>query len=82
MGIANLPWFLAKTTTGFYSGFMLERFCPKDGPKATGTLWLIYGIIAMASPLGLIAARKWLLRGMGGKKEAAAPAPAEESAAA
>lgn len=64
MGVANLPWFVAKTTTGFYSGFILEKFCPKDGPQNTEMMWLIYGIIAMASPLGLIAARKWVMKGM------------------
>lgn len=64
MGIAVLPWFLAKTTTGFYSGWVLERFCPKDGPKDTGTMWLLYGLVAMATPLGLIAARTWLAPGM------------------
>jgi MFS family permease len=64
MGVASLPWFVAKTTTGFYSGFMLERFCPKDGPKDTGTMWIIYGAIALLSPIGLLAARKWLLVGM------------------
>lgn len=65
MGIANLPWFVAKTTTGFYSGWILERFCPKDGPQNTGTMWMIYGLIALASPLGLMLARKWVLGGMG-----------------
>ena len=72
MGIASLPWFVAKTTTGFYSGFMLERFCPKDGAKSTGTLWLIYGLIALLSPLGLLLARKWLLVGMAPSGEPAA----------
>lgn len=73
MGIANLPWFVAKTTTGFYSGFMLEHFCPKDGPQNTGTLWLIYGAIAMLSPVGLVLARRWLLVGMDKKVEAPEP---------
>jgi hypothetical protein len=67
MGIANLPWFLAKTTTGFYSGFMLERFCPAGGPDRSGTMWLLYGAIALASPAGLVLARRWLLQGMGPK---------------
>src|SRR5205823_8868756 len=53
MGVANLPWFVAKTTTGFYSGFILERFCPKVGPQNTEMMWLIYGVIAMATPIGL-----------------------------
>lgn len=72
MGVASLPWFVAKATTGLYSGFMLEHFCPKDGPKNTGTMWLIYGAIALLSPIGLLLARKWLLVGMAprGKVEA------------
>jgi MFS family permease len=64
MGVASLPWFVAKTTTGLYSGFVLEAFCPKDGPKNTGMIWLIYGLVAIATPLSLIAARKWLRAGM------------------
>jgi proton-dependent oligopeptide transporter, POT family len=64
MGVANLPWFVAKTTTGFYSGVVLERFVPKEGPTDSGTMWLLYGIIALASPVGLILARRWVLTGM------------------
>jgi POT family proton-dependent oligopeptide transporter len=61
MGIATIPWFLAKFITGFYSGYMLDRFVPVSGPQSPGTLWLIYGLIALISPIGLILARKWLL---------------------
>lgn len=66
MGVANLPWFLAKFTTGLYSGAMLARFVPKDGPQDTSTLWLVYALIACSSPIGLLLARKWLLRGVKG----------------
>jgi len=64
MGIAGVPWFMAKFTTGFYSGFMLERFCPEGGLLDTGTMWLIYGIIACISPIGLVAARRWVGKGV------------------
>jgi len=64
MGIAGIPWFLAKAVTGLYAGSMLDRFIPLHGPQDPGTLWLIYGISALASPLGLIVARAWLLRGV------------------
>jgi proton-dependent oligopeptide transporter, POT family len=63
MGVATIPWFLAKATTGLYSGAMLERFCPPTGEKHTGTMWFVYGCIAMASPAGLLLARRWLARG-------------------
>lgn len=61
MGLAGIPWFLAKFTTGLYSGTMLNRFVPQNGPQDTGTMWLIYGAVACLSPLGLIAARRWLM---------------------
>lgn len=74
MGVANLPWFVAKSTTGFYSGVMLERFVPAEGPRDAETLWFIYGVIAMASPVLLVLARRWLLAGMDEKPELAAAA--------
>lgn len=67
MGLAQIPWLLAKGTTGFYSGFMLAKFCPADTPAAqlhTGTMWFIYGCIALASPLGLWLARHWVMAGL------------------
>lgn len=72
MGVANLPWFVAKTTTGFYSGFILERFVPTEGAQSSGTMWLLYGAIAMMSPLALIAARKWIRSGLDEPAPAAA----------
>ncbi|MCK6545303.1 MFS transporter [Myxococcota bacterium] len=67
MGVALIPWFLAKATTGLYSGYMLELFCPANGPQSTGTLWLIYGAVALVSPIGLLAAGRWLKAGVGKK---------------
>jgi dipeptide/tripeptide permease len=67
MGLANIPWLLAKGTTGFYSGYMLATYCPPDTPAEdlrTGTMWLIYACIAMVSPLGLWLARKWVMAGL------------------
>ncbi|MEW5855729.1 MAG: MFS transporter [Myxococcota bacterium] len=63
MGVAQIPWFVAKFTTGLYSGFMLESFCPAEGAKNTGTMWLIYALVGISSPVGLMLGRKWLLRG-------------------
>ena len=68
MGIAGIPWFLAKATTGFYSGLMLERFVPAGGPAESGTMWLIYACIALISPLGLMLARRWLEKGVPEKR--------------
>lgn len=76
MGLANIPWLLAKGTTGFYSGWMLAHYCPDKTPPAelhTGTMWLIYSFIALSSPLGLWLARKWVMAGFH-TKPAAQPA--------
>lgn len=75
MGVANIPWILAKFTTGFYSGFMLKAFVPAGGPDRSGTMWAIYGLVALVSPVALLVARRWVLAGMAGK-----PAPAVEEA--
>ena len=68
MGMASIPWLLAKGTTGLYSGLMLERFCPAGVPYDqqfhTGTLWFVYGCIGMISSIGLWLARKWVAGGM------------------
>ncbi len=64
MGIAGIPWFLAKTVTGLYAGSMLERYVPVNGPQDPGALWLIYGVTALISPFALILARRWLLGGV------------------
>ena len=67
MGLANIPWLLAKGTTGFYSGWMLATFCPEKTPADqlhTGTMWFIYSCIAMMSPIGLWVARKWVMAGL------------------
>ncbi len=63
MGFAQIPWFLAKFTTGFYSGAMLKWLCPATGPKNTQLLWLVYALVGMSSPIGLFLARGWLQRG-------------------
>jgi POT family proton-dependent oligopeptide transporter len=64
MGFANVPWLVAKSTTGLYAGVLLHRYVPEHGPDHSGTLWFIYGLIALASPLGLLLARPWVMRGL------------------
>ena len=39
MGLAGIPWFLAKMTTGLYSGAMIQKFIPQGGPLDSGTMW-------------------------------------------
>lgn len=72
MGIGQFPWFMTKIITSLYSGWFLTQYCPADTPPSemnTQTMWLIYGFIAIMSPLGLIAAKKWMMKGFKTKHE-------------
>lgn len=66
MGIGQFPWFLTKVVTSFYSGWFLTKYCPPNTPPQfmnTEYMWLIYGLITLITPIGLILARKWMLKG-------------------
>ncbi len=63
MGLAGIPWFLAKATTGWYAGSMIDKFIPVGGTEASGTMWLVYGFIACISPIGLLIGYKWVTQG-------------------
>ncbi len=65
MGVGQFPWFLTKVITGFYSGWFLMNFIPLDTPPSemhSGMMWFIYGLIAIISPIGLIMAKKWMMK--------------------
>lgn len=66
MGIGQFPWFLTKMITGLYSGWFLMHYCPANtSPETMNTqfMWFVYGIIAIISPVGLILAKKWMVKG-------------------
>lgn len=60
MGVAQFPWFLTKMFVSFYAGTALAHWCPKQGPTHTGTMWLVFGAVAMLSSVMLFFARGWL----------------------
>jgi POT family proton-dependent oligopeptide transporter len=67
MGIGQFPWFLTKIITSLYSGWFLMHYCPAGiAPEQTRTeqMWLIYGCIAVISPLALLVARRWMGKGL------------------
>jgi POT family proton-dependent oligopeptide transporter len=61
---ANIPWFMIKFMAGWYTGWMMERYCPAVGPKDTATMWLVYALVAMVSPIGLLVAKSWVEKGI------------------
>jgi hypothetical protein len=61
---ANIPWFMVKFLAGTYTGLMMERYCPDGGPFNTETMWLIYALVAVSSPIGLLIGRNWVTKGL------------------
>ncbi len=67
MGIGQFPWFLTKVVTSLYSGWFLSAYCPAGVPPEalqTETMWFIYGLIALVTPIGLVLARPWMIKGL------------------
>ncbi len=65
MGIGQFPWFLTKFLTGLYSGYFVSVYVPQPElglPERSEIMWLIYGFIAILSPIGLIIAKKWMMK--------------------
>jgi len=71
MGVAQLPWFLTKMLVPLYSGLALSKWCPLEGRGRTGTMWLAFGLVALATPALLLLARGWAGRGF--RTKAAGP---------
>jgi len=61
MGVAQFPWFLTKVLVPLiYSGYMMDRYCPAVGPKNTQTMWVVFGCIAITTPILLLMAKGWI----------------------
>ncbi|MFT5316327.1 MAG: POT family proton-dependent oligopeptide transporter, partial [Candidatus Krumholzibacteriia bacterium] len=60
MGVAQFPWFLTKVLVPIYSGSMLQKYVPAQGPQDPETMWLIFGAVAIISPVLLVACRGWV----------------------
>ncbi|MGH8694780.1 MAG: hypothetical protein ACREVM_11195, partial [Burkholderiales bacterium] len=73
MSLSFLPFFIAKFFVGMLSGFLLGNYCPETGPRDCETLWLLVGLMALITPLGLFALRRYL---QGGEPERVGISPA------
>jgi MFS family permease len=56
--LSYIPFLLAKLLVGTVSGSLLARYCPENGVRHSGTMWLVVGLIASAAPVGLFALRR------------------------
>jgi len=60
MALSMLPYFVGKFTVGLSSGWLLQWYCPAEGPRNSGTMWAIIGVMALVTPLGTFLFRKQL----------------------
>ena len=69
MSLSYLPFFVAKFFVGSLSGLLLTRYCPAEGPRHSSTLWLIIGLMATITPIGLVALRRYIQAPEAGRGE-------------
>jgi MFS family permease len=57
--LAYIPFLVGKLLVGT-SGWILAAFCPAEGPRRSGIMWLIFALAASVAPLGLIVFRRYI----------------------
>ena len=57
--LAYLPFLVGKLLVGT-GGWLLAAFCPEQGPRHSGRMWLIFALAASVAPIGLITLRRYI----------------------
>jgi hypothetical protein len=57
--LAYLPFLVGKVLVGA-GGWLLAAFCPEEGPRRSGMMWLIFALAASIAPLGLVVFRRYI----------------------
>jgi MFS family permease len=57
--LAYLPFLVGKLLVGT-AGWLLAAFCPEQGPRHSGVMWLIFALAASVAPIGLLALRRYI----------------------
>lgn len=60
LALSMLPYFVAKFFVGAMSGYLLAAFCPETGPRHSQMIWWIVGGMALITPIGLVAFRRYI----------------------
>ena len=66
--LAYIPFLIGKLLVGT-SGFLLAAFCPEEGPRRPGTMWLIFALAASVAPVGLLVFRRYIRVAEVGREE-------------
>jgi MFS family permease len=67
--LAYLPFLVGKLLVGA-GGWLLAAFCPEQGPRHSGTMWLIFALAASVAPAGLILFRRYIRVPEAGRQDA------------
>ena len=57
--LSYIPFLLGKLLIGG-AGWLLAIFCPAQGPRHSGTMWLIFALAASVAPIGLLLFRRYI----------------------
>jgi MFS family permease len=57
--LSYIPFLLGKLLVGT-AGWLLAAFCPEEGPRNSGVMWLIFALAASVAPIGLITLRRYI----------------------
>lgn len=60
MALSSAPLFLVKLPVGMMSGYLLQTFCPEEGPRNSKLMWLIIGLATASSPVLLTVCWKYI----------------------
>jgi POT family proton-dependent oligopeptide transporter len=74
MALSSAPLFLAKLPVGMMSGYLLQKYCPEEGPRNSKVMWGIIAMTTATSPILLT-----VLWGYISKKEESVASPLQTS---
>jgi len=57
--LAYIPFLIGKLLVGT-SCWLLAAFCPAQGPRQCGTMWLIFALAASVAPVGLLVFQRYI----------------------
>ena len=58
--LSYIPLLIGKLVTGAAFGGLLAKYCPAEGPRDPGMMWLIIGLMVLVAPLGLLLLARYI----------------------
>ncbi|MFT4175463.1 MAG: MFS transporter [Luteolibacter sp.] len=58
--LSYVPLLIGKLITGAAFGGLLAKYCPPEGPRDPGTMWLIIGSLVLVAPVGLLVMKPFI----------------------